>query len=363
MRRIEIGPIHLGRRPAVTPAAPDAVPAVAPITGPARTPARRRAGHQQRGIGGSLTRVALAGAILVAGVEGGMLYSNSQKPSTEGTGAAASASPATPRSSDAAGSANPGASLDAGASASPDVMKVEAGLVVFTGIPAQVDSGRVDTAKGVFKNTIGKGTEMAFAEPGGLLVGPDFGFTGKGNPMGNNPKGWVAMYNSEGNIQPISPVSQEVLHYEGPAYQNVPEGGWMIMSTGQAHVKIGNYEVDLPFVENNNYLLVVRGKYGDQKQNTDNNSTAEITNYKPGHALVMSLESGQKANIGFLSQGQLSQMAETSHSGGTNLGDGGASKLTLVILDVNTGAEAVLQQNQGRNQDGSKNWVSVNKNW
>jgi hypothetical protein len=204
---------------------------------------------------------------------------------------------------------------------------------------------------------------MAFAEPGGLLVGPDFGFSGKGNPLGDNPKGWVAMYDSKGNIQPISPVTQEVLHYEGPAYQNVPEGGWMIMSTAQAHVKINNYEVDLPYVADNNYLFVVRGMYGDMQQNTDKNSTAVITNYAPGHALVMNLESGTQANIGFLSQGQLAQMAETSHSGGTNLGDGGASRLTLVIFDENTGAMAVLQQDETRNQNGSKNWVLVSKNW
>lgn len=364
MRRIEIGPIHLGRKPAVAPTAPDATPAVTPVTGPARTPARRRTGHQQRGIGGALTRVALAGAILVAGVEGGMLYSNSQKPSTEGTGATASASPATPGSSEAAGSASPGASLDAGgASASPDVMKVEAGPVAFIGVPTHIDSSRVDTAKGAFKNTIQKGTEMAFAEPGGLLVGPDFGYTGKANPLGANPEGWVALYNSKGEIQVISPVTQEVLHYEAPAYQNLPEGGWMIYSAAKGHIKIGNYEVDLPEIPNNNYIFVVRGKFGDVKQDTDRNMTAVITDYNPGHAVVMMLGSGTQNNVAFLSQGQLAQMAETSHSGGTNLGDGGASKLTLVMLDINTGAYAVDQQTQGRFQDGNRNWVAVGQNW
>jgi hypothetical protein len=266
-------------------------------------------------------------------------------------------------------SATPGTSAAAGqspdslASMTTSAEQIKAGSVTFIGIPQSVDVSTVDTAKGAFKNTIGLGTEMAFAEPGGLLVGPDFGFTSKGNPLGDNPKGWVAMYDSKGNIQPISPVTQEVLHYEGPAYQNVPEGGWIIMSTAQAHVKINNYEVDLPYVANNNYLFVVRGMYGDMQQNTDKNSTAVITNYAPGHALVMNLESGTQANIGFLSQGQLTQMAETSHSGGTNLGDGGASRLTLVIFDENTGAMAVLQQDEARNQDGSKNWVLVSKNW
>ena len=101
MREINIGPIHLGQRPAIAPAGPDTAAAATPAVAPARRPVRR----QQRGVGDTLTRVALAGTLLVAGVEGGMLYSNSQKPSTEGLGAGAAASmtPATPRSSEAAG--------------------------------------------------------------------------------------------------------------------------------------------------------------------------------------------------------------------------------------------------------------------
>jgi hypothetical protein len=258
--------------------------------------------------------------------------------------------------------ADPTPTITSSASAEASIV-VSDGTVSFTGIPTSVDLSRVDVAKGVFKNTIGQGTEMAYAEPGGLLVGPDFGFAGKGNPMGDNPQGWVAMYNSKGEIQPISPVTQEVLHYEGPATQSVPEGGWMIMSTAQANVKVGNYEIDLPNIQDNNYFFVVRGLYGDMKQDTDRNTDAVITNYKPGHALVMNLQSGTETNIGFLSQGQLAQMAETSHSGGSNLGDGGASKLTLVILDLNTGAISIAEQDQARGQDGSKDWVSVYKNW
>jgi hypothetical protein len=77
----------------------------------------------------------------------------------------------------------------------------------------------------------------------------------------------------------------------------------------------------------------------------------------------MNLQSGTETNVGFLSQGQLAQMAETSHNGGSNLGDGGASKLTLVMLDLNTGAFSIVEQDQARGQDGSKDWVSLFQNW
>lgn len=253
---------------------------------------------------------------------------------------------------------------EATGSPTPEVKEVNVGSITFIGTPENVDPKNVDQANHApFKNKIGLGSQMILGEPGGLLVGPDFGYTGKDNPYGANPGGWKTMYESGGSIRPFSPVSQEVLHYNGPAYQNLPEGGFMVASAGQMDVKIGNVEINMPFVQDNNYLLFVRGKFGDMKQNTDKNMTAEITNYKPGHALVEMYESRNETNTAFVSEGQFIQMAETSHSGGTNLGDGGASKLTAVFVDINTGAYTVLQQNLGRDKDASKNWNLVGSNW
>jgi len=259
--------------------------------------------------------------------------------------------------------ATPTPSEAAGTTAKPEI-GVNVGSVTFVGTPENVDSKNVDQANHApFKNKIGLGSQMILGEPGGLLVGPDFGFTGRENPYGANPGGWKTMYESGGSIKPFSPVSQEVLHYNGPAYQNLPEGGFMVASAGQMDIKIGDVEINMPFVQDNNYLLFIRGSFGDMKQNTDKNETAEITNYKPGHALVEMYESGDKTNTAFVSEGQFIQMAETSHSGGTNLGDGGASKLTAVFFDINTRAYTVLQQDLGRNKDASKNWKLVGSNW
>lgn len=242
--------------------------------------------------------------------------------------------------------------------------EVKVGSVSFIGTPDSVDPKNVDKSDHKpFSHKIGLGSEMVLGEPGGLLVGPDFGFTGKENPYGANPEGWNTMYKSEGHINPFSPVTQEVLRYAGPAYQNLPEGGFMMSSAGQMDVKIGDFAIKMPSLPNNNYLLFVRGKFGDMKQNTDGNMTVEITNYQPGHALVGMYESGDKAGTAFVSEGQFIQMAETSHSGGTNKGDGGASSLTAVFFDVNTGAYTVLQQELGRNQDASGNWKLVGSNW
>nr|MBI5455393.1 hypothetical protein [Candidatus Levybacteria bacterium] len=246
----------------------------------------------------------------------------------------------------------------------PAEAEIKIGSVSFIGTPDNVDPKNVDKSDHKpFSHKIGLGSEMVLGEPGALLVGPDFGFTGKENPFGANPGGWNTMYESDGSIRVFSPVSQEVLHYAGPAYQNLPEGGFMMASAGQMDVKIGDFEIKMPSLPDNNYFLFVRGKFGDMKQDTDGNTTVEITNYQPGHALVGMYESGDNANVAFVSEGQFMQMAETSHSGGTNKGDGGASRLTAIFFDANTGAYTELQQVLGRNQDASTNWELVGSNW
>lgn len=222
--------------------------------------------------------------------------------------------------------------------------------------------GTVDVAKGQFTNTVGGGTEIVFAEPGVEAVGPDFGSKSDKNPYGNNPAGWDAMYGSEGSIQPFSPVNQELLRYEGPASQNLPEGGFILFTGAKARIKINDVAIDLPAVENNNYMVVVRGRFGDNQQNTDRNITTEISNYFPGHAQIIMYPARDKTNAAFISEGQFLQMVETSHNKG-NSGDGGASKLTLVGLDINTKALVVLQQDKGKGENVSTGWRSLFKNF
>ena len=97
-----LGPANPNVAPAVAPALPNVnvAPAVAPAN-PNRTPARRANKGHQGGAGDTLRGLALAGVIAIAGIEGGMLYSNSQKPSTTGS-EQTSGQQATPTSSDAA---------------------------------------------------------------------------------------------------------------------------------------------------------------------------------------------------------------------------------------------------------------------
>lgn len=198
--------------------------------------------------------------------------------------------------------------------------------VVISGVPSLVDRNQIDIARGQFVNTIGGGSEAFIAEPGGLY-----------------------------NIN-------EVLTHACPAFQNIPEGGFAALSAGQARIKIGEIVVTLPPKVNNNYIFIVRGLYGDNKQNTDRNTTMTIDGYVPGHAMVYTIPAQANTNTGFASEGQILQMVTTSHNGGTNCGDGGCSNVTLVGLDLNTGAFTILEQTRDRSQNVQTGWTLVATN-
>lgn len=243
------------------------------------------------------------------------------------------------------------------------------GGIEVIGVPDSVAKNTVDYAKGVFENKTGV-APFIFAEPGGLHVGPDFGSGSALNPWGRNPAGWDAMYNSGGSIQPFSPVTQEVIRWSGEAYQNLPEGGFMWMSTGQARVRIGDTEIFMPHMPGHNYFFAARGIYPDGKQDSDLNGTAVITDYKPGHTLVEMYESRLETNLAFISEeGGLVQRAATSHVTNTNCGAEGCSDLTVVTFDANTKALGVWKHTQVRSTNmpqvlslAEKNWIEVATN-
>lgn len=225
--------------------------------------------------------------------------------------------------------------------------------IKLVGIPDIVDPAVVDVAKGDFKNETGVAPHM-FADKGGLHVGPDFGYTGDKNPWGLNAKGWEAMYESEGSIQPFSPVTQEVVRWNPPAHQNLPEGGFVFFTGGQMTVTTDNraqIDIEMPYKKGHNYIFVARGYYPDGNQDEDRNETLLVTGYKPGHLQLRMYPSRLKSNLAFVSEGQMVQEVVTSHLTGTNCGAEGCSQLTLVGVDINTGACQIWRHQQVRTTD------------
>ena len=245
--------------------------------------------------------------------------------------------------------------VESAVTATPESNKVVAGKITLTNVPEKVDNSIVDIAKGEFKNKTGVAPHI-FADPGGLLVGPDFG--------GDNTEGWKTMYESRGSIQVISPVNQEVIRWPGTAYQNLPEGGFVFFSGGKMTVELREIAIEMPDKgPGHNYFFVARGLYPDGKQDIDRNIQVKITDYIPGHIEITEYQSRDKTNLAFISEEQFLQKAVTSHSSGTNCGAEGCSDLTLVALDVNTGALEVYDHNQKEAESLEKAIAEAGKNW
>jgi len=196
-------------------------------------------------------------------------------------------------------------------------------------IPDNVAAENIDTAVDNFKNTIGLGSEGWIAEPGKLLVGPDF------------PQDIINQ--AGGAIERISPVNQQVFENEGPSYFNLPEGGFILGTTAGVKITVREVVIKLNPQEGHNWMFVLRGLYADGKQDSDRNIRVRFEDYVAGHIQVMRYPG--KPNGGFISERQFKQIAEVSHTEETNCGAEGCSRLSVFFYDVNTGAAAVITQN------------------
>lgn len=223
-----------------------------------------------------------------------------------------------------------------------EVAPIEIGSITVEGLNSAVERSRVDIAQGAFLNRSGVGS-FIFAEPGGLLVGPDFGYQGQKSPYGVNAAGWEAMYEAEGSIQPFSSVTQEVARFAPPLFQNLPEGGFNVFTGGEMTIKIGEITLKAAKETGNTYILAVRGKYPDGQPDSDLNQTVEATEYAPGHFLVEMFQSRNETNLAFISEEWFMQKVAAVHAGGGNCGAEGCSKATLLALDFNTGAFEVWE--------------------
>lgn len=208
------------------------------------------------------------------------------------------------------------------------------------GLPTNVDKSTVLVAKGMFKNTIGKGSQSWLAEPGTLLVGPEF------------PQSKVDA--AAGSIERISPITQELIDEPGSMF-HLNEDRIDVCTFGSAGLEVNGVQMSFNYQEGHNYVLIGRGLFGDQKQDTDRNHTILFHQVVGAHAQCMSYP-GNKG--GFMSEGNFKQVVELSHKDAGNCGDAGCSKVTVVFFDLNTGALTVLNQaNIGQP------WVFEYSNW
>ncbi len=95
----------------------------------------------------------------------------------------------------------------------------------------------------------------------------------------------------------INGVTQELFENKSGNF-NIVEGQFMVASLGEGTLKIRGqedvYTIDMPGEKGHNYLVVVRGLYGDDQPDTDRNRTARFTNLAQdgGHATAMRYPKG-----------------------------------------------------------------------
>lgn len=189
-----------------------------------------------------------------------------------------------------------------------------------------------------FENRVGLGSQMMLAEPGALLVGPDFHDR--------------QMVEREPAIDWISPITQFTLSAPQES-ANAAEGAFLWFTGATVTAEVRDFTVSLEGAQGHNWFLMIRGLFPDGRQDVDRNSTVAFSDYVLGHAQVMLYPTGA-----FISEENFLQVAELSHRDARNCGNEGCSGLSVLMLDLNTGAWLVLHQPQV-----NAPWELVERNW
>lgn len=193
------------------------------------------------------------------------------------------------------------------------------------GLPTTVDSATVLIASGAFKNTIGNGTESWIAEPGTILVGAEF------------PQAKIDA--AKGSIERISPITQKLIDHDGEMF-HLNESRIDLCSFGGATLEFNGVKGQFDYKAAHNYILIARGLFADGLQDSDRNHSILFNTVVGSHAQCMSYP----GNGGFISEENFLQVVALSHKNAGNCGNEGCSKLTVIFVDLNTGALTVVKQ-------------------
>jgi len=209
------------------------------------------------------------------------------------------------------------------------------------GAPQNVALNIVARASGQFVNKTGLGTELVFADPGKLLVGPEF------------PDATIRA--AGGSIARINPDNQFVLENQtGTA--NCPEGGFLLVTAGRLKADAGWLKIQLDGPNTHGWMMVIRCPNADGSTPADRNLNVNLE-VVAGNALVMRYP-GSPAG-GFISEGQFLQIMQKMVSGITsdNCGLDACKSGSVIVLDWNNGAYSVA------NTTDAKTFASLGANW
>lgn len=208
----------------------------------------------------------------------------------------------------------------------------QVGFVRASGFPEK-PFGTVEMADGVNFRYQNANWRSHFAEPGALLVGPEF-------PEAELRRGG-------GFIQRINPVTQNLI-FDTEGGIIGPEGGITVTTVGGARVEfLGNdinpMVLDLIYAgrDDHMHMLVIRWLYPAEG---DRNRVMRLSNLVPGANQTMRYIPPRGKNVAYASEGQGLQMLQDAghfdqYSTNNNCGDSTIDQcalMTVTLVDANT---------------------------
>lgn len=193
------------------------------------------------------------------------------------------------------------------------------------GVRTSVPMTEVDYARGGFSSPYSF-LSLVLAEPGKLMVGPDF------------PQDIID--DSRGAIGRVNPGNQYRLTNND--YQDVgcAEGSFIFVSVQEATVETTNFTMSFRAPDGDGTHLYVRCANSDSERGSDAGNNLRFSGYRPNYGLVQHF-SGQPAG-GFVSADGAAQALEIGVSG-TSSGSEGANNVWVIGVDSNTGAYTVAR--------------------
>jgi hypothetical protein len=198
----------------------------------------------------------------------------------------------------------------------------------------ETEEGQKTKGDVIHKNTIGLNTEGFLAEPGVRT------FSDR-EDIGSGDDGKSVWLTSEHRQKLVTDPSAWPLN----------EDGFAMITTAQAQVEFNGIIAQFGRIENNGWLILVRGLPRHNEQNTDANIPMKISNFDEGFTDATMLPPGQ-----YVSQEYLEQNSDAIH--GTygkkqepsGLGVDGARYATVAMIDAKTGAYTVVQHDSQTGQ-------------
>jgi len=194
------------------------------------------------------------------------------------------------------------------------------------------------------KNTIGLNTEGFLAEPG-VRTADDL------DDIGPDDDGKSVWLTSGGHQQILTSPS---------AYWPLNEDGFAMITTAQAQIEFNGITAQFGRMENNGWIIFVKGLPRHNQQNTDNNVQMTISNYDPGFTMATMLPAGQYISEKFSMQnvkavhGEYGKQIDPS-----GLGVDGARYASVALIDAKTGAFTVIKHDS---QTGKWTLIKTNIN-